>query len=68
MVQIYKCKPIKCLKMHQNLAIILWQFNYGKNSFIELVPVKDATSVTRKKSPNVYNSCQTCFHKKNDRF
>ena len=24
--------------MHQNLAIILWQFNYGKNSFIALVP------------------------------
>ena len=24
--------------MHQNLAIILWQFNYGKNSFIALLP------------------------------
>ena len=24
--------------MHQKLAIILQQFNYGKNSFIELVP------------------------------
>ena len=24
--------------MHQNLAVILWQFNYGKNSFILLIP------------------------------
>ena len=23
--------------MHQNLAIILWQFKYGKNSFIALI-------------------------------
>ena len=38
MVQIYRCKRI-CVKiMHQNLSIILWKFNYGKNSFIELVP------------------------------
>ena len=25
--------------MHQNLAVILWQFNFGKNSFIVLIPV-----------------------------
>ena len=25
-------------KMHQNLAVILQQFNYGKNIFIVLVP------------------------------
>ena len=31
MVQNYRCK-------HQHLSIILRQFNYGKNSFIELVP------------------------------
>ena len=24
--------------MHQNLAVILEQFNYGKNSFIVLIP------------------------------
>ena len=30
--------------MHQNLAIILQQFNYGKNSFIVLIP--DACDVT----------------------
>ena len=24
--------------MHQNLAVILWEFNYGKNSFIVLNP------------------------------
>ena len=24
--------------MHQNLAVILWQFNYGKNSLIVLMP------------------------------
>ena len=23
--------------MHQNLAVILWQFNFGKNSFIVLI-------------------------------
>ena len=39
MVQIYSCKPILCLKiMHQNLAVILRQFNYSKISFIVLVP------------------------------
>ena len=27
--------------MHQNLAIILQQFNYGKNSFIVLIPGPD---------------------------
>ena len=30
--------------MQQNIAIILWQFNYDKNSFIVLVP---GTRVTR---------------------
>ena len=24
--------------MHQNIAVIVWQFNYGKNSFAVLVP------------------------------
>ena len=24
--------------MHQNIAVILWQFNYGKYSFIALIP------------------------------
>ena len=24
--------------VHQNLAVILWQFNYSENSFIVLVP------------------------------
>ena len=24
--------------MHQNLAVILWQFNYGKSSFMVLIP------------------------------
>ena len=23
--------------MHQNLAVILWQFNYSKNSFIVMI-------------------------------
>ena len=26
--------------MHQNLAVILRQFNYSKNSFIVLIPVR----------------------------
>ena len=33
-VQIYRCKPIKCL----NLAIIFWQFTHCKKSFAVLVP------------------------------
>ena len=24
--------------MHQNIAVILWQFNCGKNSFLVLIP------------------------------
>ena len=24
--------------MHQNLDVIVWQFNYGKNSFAVLIP------------------------------
>ena len=27
--------------MHQNLAVILWQFNNGKNNFIVLIPEKE---------------------------
>ena len=29
--------------MHQNLAVILWQFNYGKNSFIVLAQIDTLT-------------------------
>ena len=32
--------------MHQNLAVILWQFNYGKNSFIILVQKFDMIDET----------------------
>ena len=32
--------------MHQNLAVILWQINYSKNSFIALIPVVVAAQLT----------------------
>ena len=32
--------------MHQNLAVILWQFNYGKNSLIVLVQKFDMIDET----------------------
>ena len=38
--------------MHQNLAVIIWQFNYGKNSFIVLVPGTTTTNVTTMLGPS----------------
>ena len=31
--------------LHQNLAVILWQFDYGKNSFIVLIPTSHSRSI-----------------------
>ena len=44
--------------MHQNLAIILWQFNYGKNSFIVLVPAAAARLTA---SPQQNTNRGTCL-------
>ena len=35
-------------KVHQNLAVILCQFSYGKNSFIVLVPDWNRSGLCRK--------------------
>ena len=40
--------------MHKSLAIILWQFNYGKNSFIGQLYRNQCDQI---KSPNVCKSC-----------
>ena len=34
--------------MHQNLTVILWQFNYGKSSFILLIPAVKNLMAARK--------------------
>ena len=39
--------------MHRNLAVILWQFNYGKNSFIVLILEEDKGATKERLKQNL---------------
>ena len=40
--------------MHKNLAVILLQFNYGKNSFIVSIPVDGYVAVSLVLTIDIY--------------
>ena len=51
--------------MHQNLAVILWQFNYGKNSFIVLSRVDPGLTEQNSETSMLVQITLTYFERRN---
>ena len=51
--------------MHQNLAVILWQFNYGKNSFIVLSRVNPGLTEQNSETSMLVQITLTYFERRN---